>query len=59
MFSQKSSLTFDYYMLKWCENRLERGYDETKFGTTLTGTPLHESPYYYKFGWNRDDIACR
>jgi hypothetical protein len=22
MFSQKSSLTFDYYMLKWCENRL-------------------------------------
>jgi len=50
--TQHSSFTFDYYMLNWCDNNQGRGYDPEKYGTTLTGTPLHESPYRHRFGYD-------
>ena len=34
------------------------GYDISNYGTTLTGTPTHESPYQYRFGVDRNIIAC-
>ncbi len=46
-------------MLNWCATRNGLGYDESKYGTTLTGTPLHESPYSHKFGWDQNVLVCK
>jgi hypothetical protein len=40
-------------MLNFCDNGKGKGYDPAKYGTTLTGTPLHESPYKHKFGFDQ------
>lgn len=57
--SQRSSFTFDYYMLNWCDNGHGRAYDPAKYGTTLTGTPLHESPFDHKFGYDQNIMVCK
>jgi hypothetical protein len=59
MFTEHSSFTFDYYMLNWCENKKGKGYDAAKYGTTLTGAPLHESPYHHKFGYDQNIMVCK
>lgn len=56
--SRKSSFTFDYYMLNWCSNNAGKGYDAEKYGTTLTGAPLHESPYWFVFGNDSNNVVC-
>jgi hypothetical protein len=40
-------------MLNFCDNGKGKGFDPAKYGTTLTGTPLHESPYKHKFGFDQ------
>lgn len=56
--TEHSSFTFDYYMANWCDNKKGKGYDPAKYGTTLTGTPLHESPYHHKFGYDQNIKIC-
>ena len=34
------------------------GYKKEHYGTTLTGSPTHETSYQYKFGVERNLIAC-
>lgn len=59
MFSQHTSFTFDFYSLNWCPSDKGPAYDPAKFGTTLTGAPLHESPYNHKFGYDRNVQLCK
>lgn len=59
LFSEHSSFTFDFYMLNWCSNSNGYGYDPAKYGTTLTGTPTHESPYSHKFGMDNSVMVCK
>jgi hypothetical protein len=34
------------------------GYDPTQYGKTLTGAPLHASPFSHKFGFDRNVKIC-
>lgn len=52
--SKRSSLNFDFYTLNWCANRKGQGYNPETFGTSLTGTPLIESPYSYQLDIDRN-----
>lgn len=57
--SVHNSFGFDFYMINWCSNQYGLGYDESKYGTTLTGTPLHESPYQHTFGVDQNVMLCK
>lgn len=46
-------------MLKFCSNSHGLGYDMSKYGTSLTGAPLHPSPYDHKFGYDRNIQLCK
>jgi len=59
LWTERSSFTFDYYMLNWCENKKGLGYDSAKYGTTLRGTPMHESTFDHKFGFDRNIQVCK
>ena len=56
--SERTGLTFDFYTLNWCQNLHGVGYKKEHYGTTLTGSPTHETSYQYKFGVERNLIAC-
>ena len=56
--SRGSAFTHDFYTLNWCPTKSGLAYDPDTFGTTLTGTPTHESPYRYKFGKDKNEILC-
>ena len=53
--SQTSAFTRDFYALNWCPANSD---DPVKFGTTLTGSLTHVSPYQYKFGKDKNEILC-
>ena len=59
LWTERSSFTFDYYMLNWCSNNKGLAYDPESYGTTLTGSPLHESPFNHKFGYDRNIQICQ
>jgi hypothetical protein len=57
--SDQATTTFDFYMLNWCDNGKGLGYDKEKYGVTLSGTPMHESPYRHIFGQDQNMRICK
>jgi len=45
-------------MLNFCSSPSGIGFDPAKYGTTLTGAPLHQSPYQHKFGFDQNVGIC-
>ena len=56
--SPRTTLPFDWYSLNWCNNTKGNGFDKTQKALSLTGTPLVESPYSYKFNTDKNWNAC-
>lgn len=49
-------MPFHWYALKWCTNTKGAEFDEDVVGNSMTGQPLIESPYNYKFGTHKSGI---
>ena len=51
-------MEFDYYALNWCNNTRGVGFNPELRGMSLRGTPLVESPYFFNFLLDRNQVAC-
>lgn len=49
LYSDRTSFTFDYYSLNWCQNTKGLGYNPDMYGKTQTGAPMHETMFEYQF----------
>lgn len=57
--TDSAAFSFDWYTLNWCTNKRGRGFNPDTMGETLTGSPLHESPFDHKFGYDRNIVVCK
>jgi len=49
-------MDFHWYALKWCNNTKNAEFSESVVENSISGNPLIESPYSYKFGTHKSGI---
>ena len=53
LWSDSSTLPFDFYKLSWCDSTAGHSYDPNSLGVTMRDTKLVQSPYSYMFEINK------
>lgn len=54
LFSERTTFTKDYFSLNWCPTGEAGGI----YGHTPNGSPMRQSPYEHKFGFDRNIQLC-
>ena len=50
LWSDRTTLPFDFYKLNWCNSTAGHAYDPNSLGVTMRDTKMVHSPYKYTVG---------
>ena len=50
LFSDRTTVPYDFYKLNWCDSTAGHAYDPNSLGVTMRDTKMVHSPYKYTVG---------